>query len=224
MKPLLLSLALLAGLTAQAQKSDKQPYVYDESYLDPSFVEFKNKLTVAVTTRDIDALAALCADSIRASPEMGYEKPSEWKEWEDLSFIFDKMEQLLRFGFHRTEEGAFQAPSYLRIEDRDFFHEDLIVLGENVNIRAKPCLKAKVIRQASYELFEFHYPMGDGLVATESDYCGEHEYNWQEIVLAKGTVGYVYTPLTSQAIWKELTIKKIDGKWRITSFWNPYGC
>jgi len=229
MKYLLVFSFLLTGLTAQSQ------LIYDESYLDASFWRFKSNLTSSLIARDTAQLKTILADHVFDS-EHGCDYPGcspsqlvktyfakpESRGWQEMIDI-------LRFGMKRLTsprrlegeeawEAAFQGPSYLSTINTE---TEALILGENVNIRNKPGLKSQVIRQASYEKFDCDCSIETQTATTYQNIDG---LTWLEITWGKGQVGYVASKLTSYEKMRELTIAKIEGKWKIVSFFLPSGC
>ncbi len=245
---------VLASLSAQAQKSDKPPYVYDESYLDPSFVEFKNQLTVAVVERDTVLMRSLFADSVISagsgdhwvfSPnQIQFEKWSN-QEWEEYAHY-------IRFGFERRtippeddlpyyypkysmERFEFGSPSYsghMETYYPDSIHavhdykgvrvETIVVLGENVNIRSAPSLKAPIVRKTTYGRFEMRG--GFWADAYEKDIELGHDQTWIAIQLPGEKIGYIASQFTSEQWGSYMSVGKINGQWKIYSFWDLRGC
>ncbi|WP_271784413.1 SH3 domain-containing protein [Aquimarina algiphila] len=217
------------GLNTNAQ------LINDESYLDLEFLKFKTELLHCVIQKDKEKLKGFLANRVLESKDTcGY--PGCTKD-EFIKYYFEEnseeswknMLTILRFGFSRVEDEnpnniiphdkiIFQGPSYLKKVDRD---NEIIVIGENVNIREKPSLKGKVIRRSSFEKFSCDCNI---ITMKKSTYQTVDEINWLEIKLKSGQVGYISAELTSYSLIKEMTIAKIDGKWKIISFFNSPGC
>lgn len=199
--------------------------INDESYLDIDFVKFKNELLNTVIEKDTTRLKTFLADNVFESNDTcGYPgcskdeliayyfKDNSDENWNELLTI-------LRFGFSRIEDEnserivphdklIFQGPSYLKKLDRD---NELLVLGEKVNIRNKPGLKAKVIRSASYEVFKCDCNI---LTMTPETYQEVDGIYWIEVKLPENKVGFIAASLTSYDYIKELTVAKIN-QWRM---------
>lgn len=218
--------------------SVKAQLISDESYLDQSFWEFKNKLETCVLTGDKKGLENCLADHIivgayTCEGELGCSK-KEFMEYhfdENGKETWRQMRAVMRWGFKRLDHTIhtpnqiipkgqirFQAPSFKTKIDEE---QESIILGENVNIREQPSLKAKVIQQASYEKFACDCNVND---LKESTYQRREGIDWLEIKLKKGKIGYVSAQYCSYTLEKELTIAKIKGKWKIISFFTPIGC
>lgn len=224
----------LAFFTAFSTSSFAQT-VYDQSFRDASFVKFKTQLMQAVVERDTAKLFPLLAPQVHVREDGCSYAPktcfmNEFKKGgADAEKLWEDMLQILSFGFSRNvikndiyrlaSEGEmiFQAPSYLNSFD-DKNKTYLLVLGQGVNIRERPGTSSKVIAQASFEPLRYIDPLVTGL---RSDF---HFYNgkqWFEVVLADGRTGYIIEDYVSANINRELSVKKVNGEWKIISFFSP---
>jgi hypothetical protein len=209
--------------------------INDESHLDLDFFKFKNELLNSVLEKDTTKLKSLLAESVFESNDgCGY--PGCTKEafiemyfkyqtddtWSDLL-------KIIRYGFQKIEAEdtnvgvphekiIFQGPSYKRKVDEE---NEVLILGANVNIREKPSLNAKIIQTVSYEKFKCDCST---LTIKVSTYQKVDGIDWLEIKLENGNYGYVNADLTSYNLIKELTVGKVDGEWKIVSFYNSPGC
>ena len=229
MKNLIYILIGLFCFSANAQ------LINDESYLDSEFLKFKNDLLNCVIKKDTTKLKEFLAEKVFESNDgCGY--PGCSKE-EFIKYYFNEsaeqswndMFKIIRFGFIREKDEnperivphdsiIFYGPSYLKNVDTD---NEIIVLGENVNIREKPSLKAKVIRTASFEKFKCDCNI---LTTKKTTYQIIDGIGWLEIKLSSGEIGYVASELTSYDLIKEMTIAKVNGEWKIISFYQSPGC
>jgi len=209
--------------------------ISDESYKDESFWKFKTKLESCVIQQDTSCLKEFLADRIHESNEYGTRGCSKdefigyyFRNGED-EIVWEEMQKIIRFGFHRFESQtlelpikhdkiSFQAPSYLKAINPEL---EIIILGENVNIREKPSLKAKIIKQTSFEKFNCDC---DIFTTKETTFQKNNGIEWLEIYLSDGQIGYVAAKFTSYLIFKEMTISKVNGEWKIISYYHPPGC
>lgn len=209
--------------------------INDESHLDLDFFKFKNELLSSVLAKDTRTLVLMLADSIFESNDgCGYPGCSK-DEFIEMYFTYQADEtwndllRIIRFGFARIESEytdvgvshdkvVFQAPSYKRKVDED---GEILILGENVNIREKPSLNAKIIRTTSFEKFSCDCNINS---FKESTYQTVDGFDWLEIKLENGNYGYVSAELTSYSLIKELTVGKVNGEWKIVSYYNSPGC
>jgi len=209
--------------------------INDESYLDLSFLKFKTELLNCVIQKDTLKLKEFLAERVFESKDVcgypGCPKDELIKYYfkENPKESWKNMLTILRFGFSRLEDKnpeniiphdkiIFQGPSYLKKIDTD---NELLILGENVNIRKQPNLKSEIIRTASYEVFKCDCNI---LTMTDKTYQTVDGINWIEIKLSENKIGYVASELTSYDLIKEMTIAKINGEWKIISWFQSPGC
>ena len=221
--------ALLAALNGFSQT------VYDQTFRDLSFVRFKNKLTEAILDRDTSKLFPLLAPQVHVSEDGCSYAPKEcfMEEFRhsgpDRDKLWDDMLKAVSFGFSQTilkdavyrlagkGEVIFQAPSYLKSFD-DNNKQYLLVLGQNVNIREKPTPYSKSVAQASFEKMKYIDPMQTGL---RSDFYFEDGKQWYRVILRDGRAGFIMEDFTSASLHRELSVKKVNGEWKIISFYSP---
>jgi hypothetical protein len=114
---------------------------------------------------------------------------------------------------------AYFAPSYFK-----HFEEGLevYVLGKDVNIRRQPSLQSEVIRRVTMQKFGCIVPpQPDGFSRITWDVDG---FDWLQIQLKGGEVGYVATKFTSLELRKRVIVSKESGQWRIKWYFHPPGC
>lgn len=231
MKKLITSFGALLLVTALFA----QHYVQDESYKDKSFVRFKVKLLQAILDRDTNQLFPLLADNVHLSDEeCSFAPKSCFKDQFKLlpvkqHYIWDDLYRIVSQGFSQTkiknniyrlaEKGdiVFQAPSYLKRFD-DNGSKYLLVLGQNVNVREKPSTGSKIIGQVSYQKLKYHDP---AVSNSKSAFKVVDGKQWYEVILPNGKKGYIIEDYVSAAIDKELSVKKINGQWKIITYYNP---
>jgi hypothetical protein len=230
MKKVVLILLILVHI---AGDSDGQ-VIFDESKSDPSFVTFQKELSDAVGKKDLAKLIPLFADTIYESNDgcgwpgcpkstffNYYFVGNDPRDWATIK-------QIQKYGFFVRDtsfsgkpnsEKTFAVPSYFKDFDDDF---ELVVLGANVNIRKSASLNAEVIYKASNEKFKCDCNI---LTSTEDTYKWDIDgYDWVQVKLGDGRIGYVAMKLTSENLPKRLVMEKQDGKWHIVAFWAPSGC
>lgn len=209
--------------------------IHDESYIDSSFNDFRNELTRVIAGKDVSGFKKLLANRVHESADgCGYPgcSPDDiikfyFNERADETWVL--LHQINRFGFRRVIDEypenivphdpiVFRAPSYLTEIDEEM---ELVILGENVNIRSSASLNGKIIKQASFEKYSCDCNIMDMKKTTYQMIDG---IQWIEIKLEKGNVGYVASKLTSQEVYKDLTVAKINGHWKIITFFQRSGC
>lgn len=229
MKTILTFFAIFLNLSLFGQ------FIHDQSYLDESFWKFKIKLENAILNKDTVQLKPLLANRIFESKDV-CGLPGCTKEEFMLyyfrsgsEFAWNEMESIIRFGFKRIidenpqniiphDSLVFQGPSYLNKFNSE---KEVLILAENVNVRERPSLKSKILRQASYETLKCDCSI---YKSTSSTFQTIEGIDWLEVYLEDNTKGYVAAKYTSYNFIKEMTIAKINGKWKIISFFNPLGC
>lgn len=231
----LAGMMMLVMLTAQIASAQKM--IVDHSFEDESFLRFKGKLIEAILDRDTTKLFALVSDGVKVNPELPsssqgfkevfrgelYHYDSDYDPYVELleliSFGFRKNVMSSGINFWNAEKGetVFQAPSFQPFiaGNQDIY---LFVLADNVNVREKPTIYSKVVGHASQERLKYTYP-DRGVSAIFND-----GYNWLEVKLRNGTTGYIADEFTSLKINKELSVKKVNGEWKIISYYTPLGC
>jgi len=209
--------------------------IYDQSFRDLTFVRFKNQLTEAILDRDTGKLFPLLAPQVHVSDDGCSYAPKECfmaefcESGPDRDKLWDDMLKAVSFGFSQTVlndaiyrlagkgEVIFQAPSYLKSFD-DKNNQYLLVLGQNVNIREKPTPYSKVVAQASFESLKYIDPV---LTGQRSDFYFADGKQWYQVILRDGRVGFIIEDFASVSLKRELSVKKVNGEWKIISFYSP---
>ncbi|MCB9256301.1 MAG: SH3 domain-containing protein [Chitinophagales bacterium] len=213
----------------------KAQWIKDESHLDADFLQFKKELLACAIQKDKIKLKEFLAERVFESND-GCPYPGCTKD-ELIQYYFinnaedswNDLLKVIRFGFiQKLDENPdrivphdsliFYGPSYTEGVDSN---EEVLILGENVNIREKPGLDAKVIRTASFEKFSCDCSI---LTNKESTYQNRDGITWLEISLPSGQGAYVAAEFTSKRLSREITIAKIEGEWKIISFYQSLGC
>lgn len=225
-------LLMLAAKVATAQKM-----ITDQSFEDESFLRFKVKLMQAVLDRDTVQLFALVDNNVKTNLE-GMSSKDQFRELfrddlyaHDLEYdLWAQLMEVVSFGFRRrimddhvnpylAEKGEtiYQAPSFQAFLDGDY-NGHLMVLADNVNVREKPTIYSKSLGRVSQQRLAYSYP-DHGVSPIFND-----GYNWVEVELKNGKKGYIADIFTSLKMSREISIRKINGEWKIVSFFNPPGC
>lgn len=222
MKQIIFLLFITCTFNLQAQ------LIEDDSYLDADFGKFKAKLTLAIENRDSLALSELMADTIfGVLDDCGIGGCSKEVFFQ---YIFDvqhddnwiELGRIVRFGFKRKwlrhpfgtdtiQKQVFQAPSYL---DKFNYESTLAILGTEVNIRESLSVNAKIIRTLSFDTLSCNCGVNN---MTNDSFKEADNISWVKVELPNGKPGYVAQSLTSMDIGTEITVLKINGKWKIWS-------
>ncbi len=214
--------------------------IIDESYKEESFWVFKNQLESAILNKNLVKLKVLLADRINVSKDDCAYNGCPKDEFIKMIFadttneeytdgVWNEFLRIIRFGFYVQidenkeypvlhDELVFKAPSYLKTTD---LGNSVLILAENVNIREKPSLSAKIIRKATFEKFDCDCNI---MTYQNTTFQKKEGIDWLEIKLGKNKIGYVAVKYTSYSISKQLTIGKVKGRWKIISYYHPPGC
>jgi hypothetical protein len=223
-------------------------YIHDESYADASFFEFKTRLEMAVFEKDTAVLFSMLGDTVLETFDWNVEKDEfiehmglRGEEYKKSEF-WSEMRLLLRFGFAKTDnietalaqvpkvDGMwfYTAPSYLKYThwSKAEFYDSILVLAENANVREQPDKNSPVIKKVSFEkLPTAEHPNNDEDMHSASHVFNEEDKSlWVCVQMADGKLGYISHDLTSENIGRQLTIIKINGKWKIVVYYGSYGC
>jgi hypothetical protein len=209
--------------------------IHDDSYMDAEFYQFKSELTSCVLAKDKNKLMNLLADSIMSSTDDCESPLCSKNEFLNAYFYGDAEESwkelstILRYGFtkikskefimpEKHEATVFLAPSYYNSFD-DQTH--LLVLGEHVNIRKSPSLKAEVVKKVSWELLECDC---DIFTTSQTTYQQGDGKDWIEVKENGKVLGYIVRDYTSIDIYLQLGVAKVEGKWKIIYYYEMPGC
>lgn len=213
-----------------ASSAFAQNYFTDESAADSSFVVFKAQLAKALSQHDTTALFAMLHYTVAESPDGCGLNGSKECFIEQMGFrnkdggevFWKQAKQLVSLGFAKQEYTSgetgktaylFNAPSFKAQGINNY--TNLLVFGENINIRDTPTFKGKILAKVSYKKYKFNNPK---IKPTKNVKLYNSGIHWIELVLSKSSVGYVAQSFTSLAIERELICKKIAGEWKIIAY------
>jgi hypothetical protein len=220
MRLLLVVLAILVAAPAVAQVGTLAPV--DEAADDPSFVLFRARLLEAVATRDTAfVLARLHPDAtISFGGDAGVEGFRRlWLEDRGGPDLWTELAAFLPFGSaYETDSTMLTSGAEARAivpywfgawpDGVDMF-EHVLVVGENVNVRAAPSADAPVLTQLSHAIVR----AGTG---------GSEAYDvvegWTPVTLAPDEVGFVARRFARSPIGYRIGFEKFDGRWWVTFF------
>ncbi len=237
----------LLAVTSFAQNN---PYLHTNApNADESFATFKKQLSIAIKNRDIALLSPLLADTILTSingvcprcPKNEFIKNVDAQNptlpVDGLPYYNNFWEQAawhIRLGFaKKTEDNPdFYANiigegEHLISPPYNYYnnYDTVLLLDSNVNIFRDPTKNASVVGKASYTTL----PTVSSNTAANDKY-DFYIYNQDEkkgyikVKLKNGTIGYINESKTSQTIFKQMTIAKQNGQWKIVLFYHPPGC
>lgn len=220
MRSLLLALVFLVAAPAAAQVGTLEPV--DEAAADPSFVLFRARLLEALATRDTAfVLAHLHPDAkISFGGDDGVEGFRRiWLENRPEPTLWTELAAFLPFGStYESDSTMLTSGAEARAivpywfgawpDGFDMF-EHVLVVGENVNVRAAPNADAPVLTQRSHAIVR---------AGTGGSKAHDGVEGWTPVTLASGEVGFVASRYARHPIGYRMGFEKVDGRWRITFF------
>lgn len=236
---------LLISFIALSSFGQSNPYVHAEPSGDKSLQQFKQQLAIAIEKRDTTLLYPLLGDSVLESVNGLCRYCSKQTfvginctKNEMLPYSDDFWEQAawhLKLGFTKSTP---QNPDYYTNLVKEGNHlisppynyynnlDTVLVLDTNVEVLKEPFKNAVIISVLSFTTLP---TVNDN---TSDDLYSFYIYNQDEktgyirIRLKYGykDIGYVKASKTSQTIYKQMTIAKQNGQWKIVSFYHPPSC
>lgn len=224
MKLFLWALFLLGGVSVLSAQPVKfaPPNDLDK---DKSLVAFVNQLKAAVKKKDKVFLLSILDEKVKNGfgGGGGIAEFKEYWDWpQDTIKVWHTLDHIMSIGGAFTDDSKedprsryrFVFPYVYTVElevSNDYF-EVGVITGQNVNLREKPDLKAKVITQFTYDLVRY-------LTKTSGkNAAGDPE--WYEVETMdhkkKGWVNwkYVYSPIG----YRLFLYKNAQGKWKVSAF------
>lgn len=228
MKKILLLISVFSAVSLFSQSIGD-----DQSYLDDDFWLFKMNLANCIIKKDTTALSNLlydkvldCWDAYGCAGKNGCPKEQFINTFfgDEKSKEWDVLKKIVQFGFYRRidstkyehvedkmDKHVFQGPSF---SYNNWQPSKILVLAENLNVRAAPSTDSKVLTTVSYG----EYNSETEETGYISIFFGD-KMEWVKIYLKDGTVGYVAKKFTSEFIDRTLTVGRINGNWKIISYY-----
>lgn len=192
---------------------------------DKSLVAFVNQLKVAVQKKDKAFLLGALDEKVMNGfgGDGGIEEFKEYWHWpQDTISVWHTLEHILNIGGTFTEEGSkdpksrylfvFPYVNTIDLENPDDYFFIGVITGQNVNLRDKPDLKAKVIGQLTYDVVRYKDK------TSGKNAKGDPEWHLIETLdhKKKGWVfwKYVYSPVD----YRLFLFKDKKGNWKISTF------
>ena len=209
---------LLASITVSAQK-ERQVLPVDEGKMNASFKSFREKLIQAVEKRDVKYVVGILDPAIVNSfgGNGGIKEFKKvWKIDSPTSELWNELLIVLKGGgsfFKKENNNLFCAPySFKQFpEDLDAFEYQLI-FDNNVNLRARPDLKAGTVAQLSYNVVKVDY---ENSVADKNKVG---EYLWLKVETLGGKKGFVSAKFVRGPVDYRACFEKKNGKWKMITF------
>jgi Tfp pilus assembly protein PilP len=215
-----------ASTSKPASSSPKTKHVSviikDESAKDPSLIAFLNKLKSAVKNKDKNALLSVLDDQIKVSFGGDSGKQDFIRYWKlnnqpEKSAVWKELEEMLALGgnFSKYNKSAYSIP-YL-FENFPQAYDPFsysAVIGQRVNLRAKPDRNARVITQLSNEVVKVQPPLTAPTMKLDG-----YRYRWIPVTTLSDQKGYILEKYVRSPIDYRMNIKKNQsGQWKITFF------
>lgn len=198
-----------------SSSGDEQIFPKDDSVNDLSFMEFKLNLLKAIAKKDAEYIYSVITPNIKLSfggqdGLTGMEVLWELKTNPESKF-WPVLERIIKLGCVSKETSSgkwFWAPyTYAQFNGEPY--QSLIVTGNSVNLRAKPDLKAKVLRKLDYAVVQIANPV---------------KYNpptpWIQVQTPSGQTGYIASQYLISPLDYRAAFTKIDGAWKMVFLVN----
>ncbi len=206
-----------------ATAAPRRPIViHDQTQTDRSFADFSTKLKQAIRDRDAKYVTSVLPPKVLG---LGFGRPipiADLKLNNANSRFWGIFEYTTKPGCNRSQfdpkvwlcapvaqDFLQQYPAPANSQGVEYQLKNVIVLGQNVNVRSQPNLNGRVIAQLTNEV-----------VASNRQVEGVSDPNpligWTPVVLPNGRSGYVNSRYAYFALGVTLQVEKVGGKWQIT--------
>ena len=210
----LLFICLLAHCRMLAAEQATKLYPVDDGNKDASFQLFRQRLLKAVQGQEKEFVLSILDPHILNSfgGEGGVAEFKEaWRLDRAKSGLWDTLIVILSHGGSLSgvaDGDEFWAPYVFSVWPQDIGPFDHgAIMGEDVNVRSRPSLKAPVIRQLSYDIVGLS---DDPPVPDEDARVSE---KWTKITTPQGEEGYVSNRYVRGPIDYRAGFKKVGGRW-----------
>ena len=194
----------------------------DDAPKDASLFAFRNGLLKAVQAKDVKTLLD-ALDPVVLNGFDGQEGIEEFKKkWKlnenpGASPVWKELGEVLRLGgkLNKGEHETFFIAPYVYYALPDAFDETEygIVVGEGVNVRAKPDESSEVVQKVGRIVVRL-YPEKDPKDAM----IGDESFPWRKVGLPNGAVGYVWGKYVRSPIDYRAGFSNQSGQWKMTYF------
>lgn len=187
----------------------------DEAAKDRSFFTFRTKLIAAAERRDLKYVLGIMDQNITLSFG-GHEGVKDFHAlWTDKDEFWREFLLVIKNGgaFEAATESSgrmFIAPYTFSKwpESLDAF-EHMVVFGANVNLRAGPAIKAKVLDRLSYNIVK---------VVESKKAPGKEKEEWYRVETLGGKRGWIKAEYLRSPIDHRAGFEKKRGGWKMTYF------
>lgn len=197
---------------------------------DPAIQPFLQELNSAIAARNVDALLALIDRTGIEGPggERGAEAfVARWGLTYDArtSPLWSRLAEALALGVTPAAAGAptgFHAPAIGfttdlsdEILDRNIRPGDrLLVLGQQVRVRAEPSTKGEMLAEVGWEVIKAAGPFDLATATT----IGDETHPWWPVALPDGRRGWIWGKYVRPWLAERADFAQVDGQWRLVRF------
>ena len=219
MRALLLFCFIIFGFWGAAAQAERYVMPVDEGAKDPSFLEFRNRLGLAIRTKDSKYVSSILDPKIKPGfdeRENVEDFKKVWKINDPKSKFWSELREAVGGGGRfSTEDGVtiFSAP-YVYTDfpdDLDGFQYH-VIYGENVNLREKPDGRSAVLARLTGNIIK----VDEENSITDGKKNGE--YLWYKIETLGGKKGFVPARNVRSPIDMRAGFQKKNGKWKMIFF------
>ena len=197
---------------------------------EPTIQPFLQELERAIAARNVDALLALIDRTGIEGPggDRGAEAfVSRWGLTYDArsSPLWPRLAEALALGVApaaASDPSGFHAPAIgfttdlsddileknIRPEDR------LLVLGQQVRVRAEPSTKGEMLAEVGWEVVKAAGPFDLATATT----IGEETHPWWPVALPDGRRGWIWGKYVRPWLAERADFAQVDGQWRLVRF------
>jgi hypothetical protein len=201
------TLLLFAALQSAPIEPVRFPPV-DECGGDPSFVEYRRRLTEVVAHKDAWALRSLIAYDIMVDfgPGRGWAKfAADWGLGRATgSELWNELAAILQLGCENLDGLRVMPGNFSRLAEVDGVEPVYVSVGKRATLRSQPDDSAPIVLNLDYHLL---YVLGETANS-----------GWVKARISDGRSGYVLLANIRSSIDYRAAFEKRDGNWVMTSF------
>ncbi len=191
----------------------------DDAAKDPSFLAFRTKLIAAAERKDLKYVMGVMDPKIELSFG-GHQGLKDFRElWKDEASFWNEFLLVIKNGggfsppakgYGRTFVAPYTFSHWPDGYDAFDFH---VIFGNNVNLREKPAMDAKVLDKLSYNIVKI---TGDEPERTDEQ--NDKGPDWYRIETLGGKKGWVKSEFVRSSIGYRAGFEKKNGVWKMTFF------
>jgi len=202
--------------------AEKEVPFSDDAPKDAALFTFRNNLLKAVQAKDLESLL----DALDPTILNGYdgqegieEFKTKWKlnENPDASSVWKELGEVLRLGGKINKgdnESYFIAPYvYYGLPEAYDETEYGLVVGEGVNVRAKPDETSDAIQKVGRIIVRLYSEE-----KSKETKIGDESFPWRKVGLPNGSVGYIWGKYVRSPIDYRAGFSNQSGQWKMNYF------